>query len=337
MHWLAVSLLLMTAGCAQELGDLELTDQHGLVEPKLEFLGVAGVLIHWRDEGVLFDPFFSRPSIAELFWLKPDTHEIDLRMPPATDVSMLLVGHGHYDHLLDVAWIMRQHSPHATVYASRSAGHVLRAEIAADRVVNAEPRMASLSSDLPPRMIAKQDPWFYTQKGHIRAMPIESMHAPNALTRIMGGAYETDLTALPKGFWNWKEGQTLAWLVDLLGEDGKPIYRIHYQDSASSAPYGFPPVLDDGKSVDVEILPVASFQHADHYPRTLLAQTQPRLVVLVHWEDFVGGTPDDPRILRGQNDESLLVEQIKQSVPSGAQVITPHPFSEVALPAMGGR
>jgi L-ascorbate metabolism protein UlaG (beta-lactamase superfamily) len=337
MRWTTLLFLLLTGGCAQELGKLPLSKNHHLAEPKLEFLGVTGVLIHWRGEGVLFDPFFSRPSLAQMFWLEPDRDEIDRRMPQAADVTMLLVGHAHYDHMLDVAWVMRKHTPQATVYASSSAGHVLRAEIAAERVVDAQAKMAALSHDPQPRTVANADNWFYAKKGHIRAMAIQSMHASNALTRLMCCDYTEDLTALPKLFWNWKEGQTLAWLVDLLGEDGEPVYRIHYQDSASSAPYGFPPELDDGKPVDIEILPVASFQNADDYPQTLLALTQPRLVVLVHWEDFVGGTPDEPKILRQQKDEMLLVDRVKKLVAKETTVVVPHPLSEVALPAADRR
>ncbi|WP_449432616.1 MBL fold metallo-hydrolase [Pseudomonas putida] len=332
MRWTVLLLLLLTGGCAQELGTLPLSNEHNLPEPKLTFLGVTGTLIHWRGEAVLFDPFFSRPSLPELFWLKPDRDEIARRMPCAQDVSMLLVGHAHYDHMLDVTWVMRRHTPNATVYASSTAGHMLRAELPAKRVVDAQARMAVLSDGPQPRMVASKHNWFYSQKGHIRAMAIQSMHAPNALTGLMCCEYTEDLTALPKLFWNWKEGQTLAWLVDLLGEDGEPVYRIHYQDSASSAPYGFAPALEDNKPVDVEILPVASFDKADHYPQALLALTQPRLVVLVHWEDFVGGTPDQPKILRLQKGELQLLKRVQQQVGKQTPVVIPHPLSEVALP-----
>lgn len=335
MRWTILCCALLAAGCAQELGDLRLSDKHQVAEPKLEFLGVAGVLIHWRGEGVLFDPFFSRPTIPELFWLSPDTDEIDRRMPPAADVTMLLLGHAHYDHALDVAWVMQKHTPQAITYGSTSAVHMLRAQIPKDRLVDAQPQMATLGDTATPVMQAKDNGWFYTRERHIRAMPIQSMHAPNPLTPLMSGAYTEDLTQLPRGFWNWKQGQTLAWLVDLLGEDGKPAYRIHYQDSASDAPYGFPPVLKDDKPVDVEILPVASFQNASHYPEGLLTLTQPRLVVLVHWEDFVGGTPDNPKILRQQKDVGSFIERVQRAAPN-ARVVMPRPLSEVALaPVMG--
>ena len=338
MRWLALSFMLVIAGCTRESCET-CSSEHGLQSPKFEFLGVTGFLLHWRGEGLLFDPFFSRPTIPELFWMTPDKKVIDERMPKATDVTMLLVGHAHFDHMLDVAWVMQKHTPEAKVYGSRTAGHILRAEIAADRIVNAEPRMARLYNDSDARTVALpcDAGWFYSRHRAFRAMPIESNHAPNATgVDLMGGEYKQDLTSLPKAFWNWKEGQTLAWLVDLLDEEGKTVYRIHYQDSASSAPYGIPPDLGDNQRVDIEILPVASWSqvHGKGYPQALLELTQPRLVILAHWEDFFGGNPDDPKILRAEKDEPGMVNITKEKVPKGSVVVMPKPFSEIALPAI---
>lgn len=338
MRWMLMLLVLMSAGCAQDLGELDpvkLSDEHKLAQPKLEYLGVAGFLLRWRDEAVLFDPLFSRPSLPQLFWLSPNTRQIDDYMPKAPEVSMLLVGHAHYDHLLDVAWVMNHHTPNATFYGSRTAGHILRAEVGKDRKIeNAEAKMAWLPGPNGPRPIARADGWFTSSKGAIRAMPIQSSHAPNATgVDLMGGEYQQDLSALPKAFWNWKEGQTLAWLVDLLDEKGKTVYRIHFQDSSSDAPYGFPPDLGDDTGIDVAILPVASWVQVENYPQALIELTQPRLVVLCHWEDFFGGDLDKPKVLRGEKDEPAMYRIVRTTLPAHAEIVMPKPFSEIALPA----
>ncbi|MGE8153244.1 MBL fold metallo-hydrolase [Pseudomonas vancouverensis] len=333
MRWLVLVLLLLTTACSQDASELPLSDQHDLPPPKIQALGVTGFLLHWRGEGLLFDPFFSRPTLLGMLWMTPDTVEIDKRMPRATDVTMLLVGHAHFDHMLDVAWVARKHAPNAKVYGSSTAGHILRAELPAERLVNAEPKMARLLKTTDARTVAQPDGWFYSTRRSFRAMPIQSNHAPNATgIDLMGGNYDHDLTALPKAFWNWKEGQTTAWLVDVLDEQGRAIYRIHFQDSASDAPYGIPPDLGDHKGVDVEILPVASWSNVRDYPRALLKVTRPRLVILAHWEDFFGGDPDHPRILREQKDEPQMIQITRDNVPQGAVVVMPKPFSEIALP-----
>jgi L-ascorbate metabolism protein UlaG (beta-lactamase superfamily) len=336
MRWLVLCFVLLLCGCAQDAGELKLSDKHNLPSPKIKALGVTGFLLHWRGEGLLFDPFFSRPTFAEMLWMTPDTTEIDKRMQglDASDVTMLLVGHAHYDHMLDVAWVMRKHTPNAKVYGSRTAGHILRAELPPERIVDVEPKMARLESLSASRTKAQSDGWFYTQRRGIRAMPIQSDHAPNVTgIDLMGGGYDHDLTSLPKAFWNWKEGQTTAWLVDLLDETGKTIYRIHFQDSSSDAPYGIPPDVGDNKRVDVEILPVASWTNVRNYPQALLKLTQPRLVILAHWEDFFGGDPEHPMILRGEKDEPGIVRIVQDNVPEGTVVVMPRPFSEIAMPA----
>ncbi|MDD2050250.1 MBL fold metallo-hydrolase [Pseudomonas putida] len=335
-------LVLLTAGCPQdlsELGPIKPSDEHKLAKPKLEFFGVAGFLLRWRDEAVVFDPFFSRPSLPQLLWLTPDVKRINKGMPRTPEATMLLVGHAHYDHLLDVAWVLNHKTPNATFYGSRTAGHILRAEVGAEREFeDAEKKMAWLPGPNGPRPIAREDGWFKSKKGTIRAMPIQSSHAPNAThIDLMGGSYQQDLKTLPKSFRNWKEGQTLAWLVDLLDENGEIAYRIHYQDSSSDAPYGFPPDLGDGRGIDVAILPVASWIQVKRYPQALIELTQPRLVVLCHWEDFFGGDPQDPKVLRGEKDVHALYRIVRTALPKASQIVVPRPFSEIALPPRNPR
>jgi L-ascorbate metabolism protein UlaG (beta-lactamase superfamily) len=55
---------------------------------------------------------------------------------------MLLVGHAHYDHLLDVPRILQTHAPQAKVYGSKTMGHILAAVIPCERIVDAERVMA---------------------------------------------------------------------------------------------------------------------------------------------------------------------------------------------------
>ncbi|MNN33293.1 hypothetical protein D3C81_1470460 [compost metagenome] len=120
---------------------------------------------------------------------------------------------------------------------------------------------------------------------------------------------------------------TLAWVIDLLGDDGKPMYRIHYQDSAAEPPWGFPPVMADGKGYDVEILCAASWDKVPYYPAGLLRVTRPRLVLIGHWENFFGNDLDKPARTIPLQNYSELIEQLE-----GYDYVVPEPFSEVQLP-----
>jgi L-ascorbate metabolism protein UlaG (beta-lactamase superfamily) len=115
-------VLLMLTACthAPERMGLPVSDLHDLTEPKIEFLGVGGWLLYWKGEGLLLAPSFSNPATLGIVGLPPltvesDSERIDRHMPDAKKVTMLLVGHAHYDHLLDVAHAVSVQAPNAVV------------------------------------------------------------------------------------------------------------------------------------------------------------------------------------------------------------------------------
>ena len=69
-------------------------------------------------------------------------------------------------------------------------------------------------------------------------MPIRSQHAPHYSTgllemRFFPGRILEPQSSPPRTVIGWKEGETWAFLIDLLDRDSEAIFRIHYQDSAS--------------------------------------------------------------------------------------------------------
>lgn len=328
-RFVVFALLLVLVGCAQNPAGLPLWREKTVAPPKLEYLGVGGYLLRWHGEALLFAPSFSNPATLGQPPLRvvADPAKIDALMPPAADVSMLLVGHAHYDHLLDVPWLMQRHTPQAKVYGSRTMGHILAAALPRERIVDAEAAMA----DGP-----KPGRWFYSPNRHLRAMPIRSEHAPHlAGIKFLGGEYDHDLDTLPTAVWGWREGQTLAWLVDLLDDQGRPRYRIHYQDAASTPPLGLPPLLPDSKRVDVAILCVGAWDQVPAYPAVLLKRLQPRLAVLGHWEDFFGNDPHHPELLRLQDIDRLLAIT-RANLPADGELRLPVPFAQIPLPGLPG-
>ncbi|MGC5700767.1 hypothetical protein J4P02_11275 [Pseudomonas sp. NFXW11] len=296
-------------------------------------------------------PSFSNPALLGVEGLPPlgvavDAQKIDRYMPEAADVSMLLVGHAHYDHLMDVSRVMQVHTPRAKVYGNQTVGHVLRAQLPAERIV--VPSIDQLSHHRDP---AYRGTWFYSSgeqvrdgavswpsghpaTGRIRAMPLHSMHAGHIFrTNLIPGAYGHDLEQLPSHTLDWKPGYpTLAWVIDLLGDDGRPVYRIHYQDSASDPPFGFPPMIADAKAFDVAIICAASRDQVSLYPQALLKVLKPRLVLVGHWENFFGNDPTAaPRTLPLQTPLGLI-KDLETMFPE-IRVVLPKPLSQVQLPA----
>lgn len=64
----------------------------------LTYLGVAGWEIEGGGKLILSDPYFSRPADGDAP-LVPDAAAIAAHAPPHAD--LIVVGHSHYDHLLD--------------------------------------------------------------------------------------------------------------------------------------------------------------------------------------------------------------------------------------------
>lgn len=349
MRWIVLLALILLTACTSrpESKGLTVSNLKELDNPKIQFLGIGGWLLHWRGEGLLLAPSFSNPSLLGTRRLPPltvrsDPKKIDRYMPEAGDVTMLLVGHAHYDHLLDVSHVVRTRTPKAVVYGSETVRHLLQAD--SPPVTTVVPRLAQISYRKQPSW---HGTWFYSSgqwitdgedpkrlesgapSGKIRAMPVESMHAPHIFGKnLLPGAYDHDLEEVPTSIFDWKLGhRTLAWVIDLLGDDGKPVYRIHYQDSSAEPPWGFPPVIADGKGFDVEILCVASWDEVSYYPTGLLRVTRPRLVLLGHWENFFGNDLDKPARTIPLQNYGGLIEQLE-----GYDYRVPEPFSEIPLP-----
>lgn len=351
--------------------NLGISRGHDLLEPKIQYLGVGGWLVHWRGEGLLLAPSFSNPE--SFMGLPPlrvvaNKGRIDKYMPEAKDVTMLLVGHGHYDHLLDVPWVMKMHTPKATLYGSDTVVNMLRSmrfenktvddtwthvdpnrlrTVNTKIVVNGETwtsgYMATVQSCEGRQDASTPGHWIRSTGGHIRAMPIQSMHASHFLgITIADGSYPTELNEVPTSVFKWKQGQSMAWLIDLLDDTqpddskAKVEHRIHFQDSAANPPCGFPSPLPENHPVDVEILGVGSWDNVKNYPDEILKLTRPKLVLLGHWENFFGNDPgnENPKPLPHQDVTGMrkAVDRVVKEAGINATVSMPAPLKEVKLP-----
>ena len=87
---------------------------------------------------------------------------------------------------------------------------------------------------------------------------------------------------------DWKEGQTLAYLVDFM--EGKMISKRIYvlSGGASEGPIGFINNIETlkGKKIDLMVMCAASHENVNNYPQRILSLHQPTYVMAVHWEDF---------------------------------------------------
>lgn len=297
-------------------------------EFQLKYLGAGGFLIRSRGAALLTAPFFSNPPLWRVLCgrIGADPAQIDHALQPLQDqlreVEALLVGHAHYDHLMDLPHLATQYAPRARIYGSQTAVHILAAALDPQRLV---PLEAQAGASEPPGQ------WHTVSEGRIRFMPLRSAHAPHVGgMKFFGGNYRADLSALPTRASGWREGQTLSYLIDFLGPKGQVEFRIYYQDAASTPPAGFPPTFalaTDQRRVDVAILCASGFEQVEHYPEGIVQYLNPRALVLAHWENFFSPLPQAPRQLRTvpRLDLQKFIHRLERVLPTDARLELPAP------------
>jgi hypothetical protein len=284
------------SGCVRRLpeetfarGDVTVACCGRADEPvEIVFLGVAGWLLRKGGEAVLTAPLFSNPGFfrAGMLSIETDPERIERHLPDVRDVTAILVGHGHYDHLMDVPYVASRRAPHATVYVNETAAHQLAPfGLAPGRVRRIEEHEVG-SAD-------REGVWIPVGT-RARVMPLLSDHGPHfAGVTLYSGVRRRDLEEPPGDATEWLDGETLAYLVDLLNRDGSVALRVYFQDAVPSPPYGLVPPLSDGVPVDVALIVPATYAEVRWHPEALIESAPPRHVILGHWEDFFQ-SPDRP-------------------------------------------
>ncbi|MEE9465172.1 MAG: MBL fold metallo-hydrolase [Candidatus Neomarinimicrobiota bacterium] len=291
---------------------------------QVQYLGNEGFFFRRGDYAVIAAPLYTNPHWLHvgLWSLRPDTVLIDWLhpRPPELQVDAILVGHAHYDHLLDVPYIARKHHPEARVYGSLTAANLTLAS---------EPSLEGRVVALDDEVARGRRPgtWFYVADSTIRFMAVESAHGPQAAkVHIMKGKIESRLKRPPRTAWGWKEGETLAYIVDFMGPDQSIDFRIYFEDTTLPDSTGLPPVLPpaDQHPYDLVVMCVAAAQALREYPTNLTTVVQPKHVMLGHWEDFFRSPVKPPK--------RLLITHIDRFID---EVLAASPDTQWLLPQPG--
>lgn len=264
------------------------------------YSGCSGFYIKYQNEGIMTDVFLSNIGpVAEVAVkkLKSDTALIDgyfqkiLRTNTDKNggIKALLATHTHYDHVLDFPYIyQRKLNPDSLIIVG-SAGVknlLIASETHYGKKINQKNIISIDSSNASDAINLRK--WVYSKNKKFRMLPIISEHAPHFYgIKLYKGSIEKNIKDIPTKAGDYKEGQSLSYLIDVLGENQKVVFRIFIQGSSSTPPMGFPPteVLKE-KPVDVAILCVASFQYVHQYPEGIVNKLKPKLLILSHWENF---------------------------------------------------
>jgi L-ascorbate metabolism protein UlaG (beta-lactamase superfamily) len=91
---------------------------------ELQWLGTAGFRLSYEGYHLLIDPYLTRLSLRQVFRRRrvcPSPEAIERYVPA---VSAVLVGHTHFDHALDIPFLLTRHG--CDVYGSASLRNLLQ-------------------------------------------------------------------------------------------------------------------------------------------------------------------------------------------------------------------
>jgi hypothetical protein len=202
-------------------------------------------------------------------------------------------------------------APQTTLYANVSSRNLLAAyapdrapacagtpdppfTIARARVIAMDDPTASVVDytncpDKRPAGAPLEGKWVRVPGAHVRLLAACSSH-PDQIgpVHFAPGDVTDEACTPPTRMDAWKEGFTIAYLVDFLDPaTDAPRFRVYYQDAPTNAPVGHvpPPLLAD-KRVDLALLCVGSYDRVANAPSATIAALDPRFALGGHWEDF---------------------------------------------------
>jgi len=256
---------------------------------RITYFSVGCFLIEWRGLAVLTDPFWSHLPFGQVAFgsAGSDPAQVDPYLAQLSAVQAVLVGHAHYDHMLDLPYIASSLAPEAQVFGSRTLAHTL-APLSLPLRFNAVNEQVATPE--------RPGQWQSAAGGRIRVLPIASGHPNNyAFIHMWTDRLTEDRVTAPTRASDFQEGETLAYLVDFL--DGADIvHRIYVQTSSRGHPDGFfPAEILAERGVDVALLGMDCANIEARGGDSIIDFLQPTTVIFCHWERFFRSKEKSPR------------------------------------------
>lgn len=259
---------------------LEVNSPNSRDQLRVDFMGVAAFAIRYQDKLVLTDPFVSNPPAGKVMFGKITSDTVVVNQfynrLGLEDVKITLVGHAHYDHLLDLPPLLDKIPGDAVVVGSQTTKNILAA---------CNPTQIIIPADNLTGSPTTPGNWIYSPDSSVRVMPFESDHLPHMMgIELYKGDYTEPLTELPTKAKHWKCGMVISYLIDFM-EGPNVKWRVFFHSSSPKSDMGrFPAMLLGEKSVDVAISSVAL--NSNDYILSVAELYSPKAIFLAHWDNF---------------------------------------------------
>lgn len=318
-------LCLAASGCLPVLKDSLPELQEGQpgfdTTVQVRFLGVGGFMVRLGRDAFMTTPLYSNPSLFEIAGeaeIPPRTERIKKFHRPTTrpeDIKAILVGHAHYDHLMDVVpvWNGLLHRP--PIYGSLTMRNILvgydsengpvknGSAVALDdpngpfgdavdyqTCKEPQPCEGCSAAEECPHHQQVQGKWVEVPKSRIRVLALCGAH-PQQFAGIhkWPGCLKVPRTAPPLFPRDYPEGRVLAYLIDFLDRPGgKPVFRVYYQDAPADSKRGWGMIPENWlaeRSVDLALLCGGTWNEFGE-AEAVAKVGRAKHIVLGHWEDF---------------------------------------------------
>jgi L-ascorbate metabolism protein UlaG (beta-lactamase superfamily) len=221
-------------------------------EIAFRWYGTASFVVRTARATLILDPYFTRDPLKKLLFGKAVARPAS--WPPVPMPDAILVGHGHFDHLLDAPALARDAG--APLYASQNALAVARAEGVPEPL-----RRPIAGGDRIP-------------VGDLEVEVVESKH--NSLwTQFLVGGDMPATPALPMWFLSYKNGPVFNFLIHWHGR------TIAHIDSAQ--------ILEErlaGQQADVALVCMSDWRTSPKFFERVGGALDPDVVVPMHHDDF---------------------------------------------------
>lgn len=272
------------------------------VPPKtvsVRWLGMAGFEIRAQGQSLLLDPFLTRPTAGTVAAarLAPDEALLEAVLPEA---SLILIGHSHYDHLMDAPSIARRTG--ALLAGSRTTCFTARA----------------MEGNAVDCRVAREGQ--VLRRGPFSVRMVSSRHGKAPL---IGVPIPGELDDPPR--WRWPHalempmGGALIWIIEVEG-----LTIVHL--SSAGLP-GDPSVLKRmvPGGADLVLASIAIRENTPGYARRLITELSPRLLVPHHHDPLLGRL--EPTLPARSHAELGAFQREAE----GASVRILEPFEELRL------
>jgi L-ascorbate metabolism protein UlaG (beta-lactamase superfamily) len=225
---------------------------------ELQWLGTAGYRLSYQGQSLYIDPYLSRTPLSVLMRRQaslPDPALLQRLLPAQENVAGVLVGHCHWDHVVDAPAIARRHR--ARIYGSHSLAQLMK--------VHGAPELAVV---VAPHKVYELGPF------RVRFVP--SLHSKLILGYSV--LFDGELSCehvdelCPSAY---KCGQVFGIRIEVAG------ITLYHHGSANLIDEEIP-----AGGADVFLAGISGRRFTRNYWARILGKLQPRVVVASHFDDF---------------------------------------------------